>query len=272
MGRHLSMRRMRRGRCARRALVHVLLLAALALPGCEEGVGGPAPGAVAPAGGVSSPSREGAALATGLAACVTTTGVANRLVTEISCTSAGIDSLAGIEAYPALQRLELTGSNISDLAPLAGLAELKSVNLAANRISDIGPLAALGGLTDLTLSGNRIGDLAPLADLTGLVSLDLTSNRIGGVDDLAGLTGLRYLKLDGNGINDVSPLAHLTNLTFLNLSLNAVTLGVRHLAALTQARSIVLPGNDGIACSDLDALDDALGAGVVSRPGACLPY
>ena len=293
----------------------LLLLAALALAGCGEGVGGPAPGAAVPVGSVSTPGREAAASRnparadkisriepsvgndraaapdagaphgkTGaptsraqaetrdLDACYIATGRSRGLITEISCTGRGIVSLEGIQELPNLEKLDLTDNGISDLTPLAALTRLKSLNLAANKVHDIGPLSALSNLTSLTLSGNSIDDLAPLADLSNLVTLELTSNRISTVDELSGLIGLTYLEADGNEINNVSPLSHLTNLKFLNVSVNEITLGVRNLETLTNALAIQLLGNDGIACSDLDALEEALGARIVSRPGTCLPY
>ncbi|MCZ6558418.1 MAG: leucine-rich repeat domain-containing protein [SAR324 cluster bacterium] len=304
----------------------LLLLALLALWGCEDGTTGPDTGITSPpesvsteivippadggstagsvstvsifsiaggadpaseAAGPEAPSRarggfESTAIDTpghgkflesrGLDACIMATGAASGLITELSCTSQGIESLDGIEGLHALTRLELNDNNISDLSPLVRLKNLQSLKLAANRVKDIGPLAALAELTDLILVGNRIDDVEPLTELNRLVVLELTSNQISDVDDLAVMEGLRYLNLDDNEIIDVSALRHLTSLRFLHLSSNRITLGVTYLDALTEARSIVMMDNNNIACSDLDALEDALAADVLLRPLACVPF
>ena len=222
--------------------------------------------------GIDNPDHDKSPESHGLDACYTAARAASGLITELSCTGQGIESLDGIERLHALTKLELNDNKISDLSPLAHLTKLQTLNLAANRVKDISTLAALAELTDLILAGNRINDVAPLAGLNKLVVLDLTSNRISDVDDLGVMEELRYVKLDDNEINDVSSLGRLTSLKFLHLSSNSITLGVRYLDALKDARSIVMLDNDNIACSDLDALEDVLAGDIVLRPFACVPY
>ena len=221
---------------------------------------------------IDTPGHDESLASNGLDACLTASRAAGELITELSCTGKGIESLDGIEEVHALTKLELNDNKISDLSPLVHLTKLQTLNLAANQVKDISPLAALAELTDLILAGNRINDVAPLAGLNKLVVLDLTSNRISDVDDLGVMEELRYVKLDDNEINDVSSLGRLTSLKFLHLSSNSITLGVRYLDALTEARSIVILDNDNIACSDLDALEDALAGDIVLRPFACVSY
>ena len=262
----------------------LLLPAILAQWGCENGPAAPDSGiafspesvstenAISLANGVSTARGVSIAATHDLDSCYTATGTAGDFITQLSCPSQGIESLDGIEGLHALTKLELNDNEISDLSPLAHLTRLQSLNLAANRVKDLSPLAALTELTDLILAGNRIDDVAPLAELNRLVVLDLSSNRISDVDDLGVMEGLGYLNLDDNEINNVSSLGHLTSLKSLNLSSNSVTLGVRNLVSLTEAHSIQLLHNDNIACSDLDALEDALAGDVLWRPGACVPY
>lgn len=75
-------------------------------------------------------------------------------------------------------------------------------------------------------------------------------------------------RYSGNIINiaDVSPLASLTNIAYLNLGYNSITTGVASLVTLTNATAIHFHGNFGIPASDLDTLEAALGAGIISRP------
>ncbi len=70
------------------------------------------------------------------------------------------------------------------------------------------------------------------------------------------------------GITDLTGIEALSDLTSLNLSDNAIS-DVAPLQSLANLTSLDLTGNDQILCSDLDGLDLALGAGVVSRPVPC---
>ena len=86
---------------------------------------------------------------------------------------------------------------------------------------------------------------------------------------LAGLQHLTDLDVRGSNITDVSPLAAITTLRYVYAKDNAITTGVASLVTLVNAVSIELVGNNLIPCADLDALEAALGAGVVQRPTTC---
>jgi Leucine-rich repeat (LRR) protein len=70
----------------------------------------------------------------------------------LSCSNAGIKTLAGIETFKQLQEL-----NIND-----------------NEIDNIEPLAVLGQLKTLLAKNNKLRDLQPLFDLEKLQTLDVT--------------------------------------------------------------------------------------------------
>jgi RHS repeat-associated protein len=84
---------------------------------------------------------------------------------------------------------------------------------------------------------------ATVSEVSGLDCSDSAISDLTGLDALSELT---TLDLSNNDLIDITGLENLTNLTSLDLT-----------------------GNEGILCADLDALELALGAGVVIRPTLC---
>jgi Leucine-rich repeat (LRR) protein len=109
-----------------------------------------------------------------------------------------------------------------------------------------------------------------LAQLPTLELLVLTSNQITDISPLNTLVNLTYLDFPRNGVQDVAPLSALVKLRHFNALENAITTGVATLVTLVEAATINLDGNNLIPCADLNALEAALGAGVVTRPVACV--
>lgn len=73
---------------------------------------------------------------------------------SLICTTAGIQSLAGLDVYPALRRIKLSGNAVEDVSPLDRLTQLQALWLDDNQLVDVGVLAALGSLELLDLEGN----------------------------------------------------------------------------------------------------------------------
>ncbi|MDM8522823.1 leucine-rich repeat domain-containing protein [Desulfococcaceae bacterium HSG8] len=229
-----------------------------------------------------------------LRSCVLETGAAYAgEVTSLACQAIGISDISGIEHLTGLEELNLFLNNISDVNVLADLTGLTYLELGRNNITDVSPLGSLTNLTILFLSNNSISDISALGSLTSLTKLDLMENngitdvsafanltdltflalnrnRISDLSGLANLTKLTDLLLYMNDISDVSPLANLTNLAVLNLNNNNISTGVAELVTLTNAADIQLLLNSSIPCTDLDALETALGEEVVSRPETCV--
>ena len=89
-------------------------------------------------------------------------------LTRISASGKTIHSLAGLEHFTALKKLDLKDNQIADITPLATLAEVDSLALQDNQIVDVTPLTGLTGLSWLELGNNLIEDVAPLVANTGL--------------------------------------------------------------------------------------------------------
>lgn len=88
-------------------------------------------------------------------------------LTQLNCSSAGIETLKGLSAFPALRALSLKGNEITDLSPLKPLSRLEILLLEDNDIRSAAPLLTLLRVKELNLSGNpnlACGDARQLRD------------------------------------------------------------------------------------------------------------
>jgi internalin A len=198
--------------------------------------------------------------------------------------NSGVDqqSLAfTVQGHRRLTHLGLRDIPIGDLFPLfvgplgdpaRPILELDLGNTSIDSL-DLFGLSELTRLRVLKLDGNQIWSMGPLASLVRLRALDLSDNLI---DDLSSLFPLldddrsRILDLDlqNNSISDLWPLLLQTSLQNLNLADNQIT-DIEPLFGGFQFRSVSLLGNEGAGCEELDALELALGPGVLTRPTSC---
>ncbi|MEM1111007.1 MAG: hypothetical protein AAGI11_03775 [Pseudomonadota bacterium] len=113
-----------------------------------------------------------------LASCVGD-AIASQLATSASelrslvCRDAGVSSVAGLETFTALDRIDLRD----------------------NAIQDIGPLAAVSAVQTLLLSDNDIVNPVPLYRMTALAQLELEGNGRLLCPDRAALIGVEVLGL-----------------------------------------------------------------------------
>ena len=75
-------------------------------------------------------------------------------LTDLNCSHAGVESLAGLEVFTGLTRVKLTSNAIADIGPLAALTQLEDVRLDGNPLRSIMPLRSMEGLTYLSLEGD----------------------------------------------------------------------------------------------------------------------
>jgi Leucine-rich repeat (LRR) protein len=91
---------------------------------------------------------------------------------SLSCTDAGVASLAGLSTFNALEELTLSSNDIADISELAALTSLHTLYLDNNRVIDPVPLYELPSLQRLDLASNpglicpSQGSLLRVADLT----------------------------------------------------------------------------------------------------------
>jgi hypothetical protein len=75
-------------------------------------------------------------------------------VSSLSCSEAGIETLAGLSTFTELEELTLSSNNIVDISELAALTVLQVLYLDNNQIVDAVPLYQLPALNRLDLSSN----------------------------------------------------------------------------------------------------------------------
>ena len=75
-------------------------------------------------------------------------------VSSLSCTEAGIESLAGLSTFTELEHLTLSSNNIVNISELSALSVLQVVYLDNNQIIDAVALYQLPALHRLDLSSN----------------------------------------------------------------------------------------------------------------------
>jgi hypothetical protein len=77
-----------------------------------------------------------------------------REVTSLNCAEAGVENLAGLSTFSALEQLTLSSNNIVDISELAALTVLQVAFLDGNQIIDPVPLYDLPALRQVDLSSN----------------------------------------------------------------------------------------------------------------------
>ena len=191
----------------------------------------------------------------GLSACVGSLEQAPQTtdaITSLYCAEP-ITSLAGLDKFPYLERLQVvseTGSGATDLSVLSSLPDLKTLGLSGD-FADLSPLGNLAKLEtlDLLFTGGASHDLSALGSLTALKSLYMQNVDASGWQFLSNLSALEKLSLPDANIASLSelPLASMTSLTDLNLSLNPLS----SLSGLNAASSLTRLNIDQSQVSNL---------------------
>ncbi|QIM17694.1 hypothetical protein G7066_01395 [Leucobacter coleopterorum] len=181
-------------------------------------------------------------------------------LTALTCASAGITSLEGLQHATKLSTLSLSKNSISDLSPLSQLSALRSLTINSNQISDLRPLSGLVGLKTLYFSTNQASDLTPLTNLTELTHINGWSNGISDLTPLSSLSNLSVLDMGTNLVSDVTPLSKLPALTSVTLSDNKLT----DVASLADAPSLTSLNVANNSVSDLSQVSGMTGLTALS--------
>jgi Leucine-rich repeat (LRR) protein len=75
-------------------------------------------------------------------------------LTNLACTNAGIETLAGLERFYKLEILIMNDNSIADISLLNELSALKTLALANNKITNVSRLSDLSYLQTVNLAGN----------------------------------------------------------------------------------------------------------------------
>lgn len=124
-------------------------------------------------------------------------------------------------------------------------------------------------LSDPNLQGclNQQLSIAGSDDPESISLLACPSSGVQSLDGIGQLPNLEQLELSDNQINDLSPLLSLKKLRVLSVRNNRVT-NINALMSLPLLRFVALQGNNGIACRQLDNLEDKVGNSL-NRPANC---
>lgn len=179
-----------------------------------------------------------------------------------------ISNIAALSRMNQLERLHLSDNSISDLSPIAGATTLQWLLLSNNQVSDVSPLSQLTALQLLDLNLNAIVNIAPLANLDALNILYLAFNQIQQVPAGINWTQVHTLLLHNNQLTQTNNLAGLSAIQALTLQFNNLNT-VAGLSQLTTAQMINITYNPDLNCADIDALENALGYGILIRPAQC---
>ena len=179
---------------------------------------------------------------------VSTTQAAS--LTGMSCTSANISNLGGLESFTNLTNLALNYNQITDLTPVSALTKLTDLDFSNNQVSDLSPLASMTGLVAIAGRSNQISDLGPLSSLTNVTWLSLYDNSIVDLAPLASLSKLAVLAIPNNEVSDLTPLSGLAELSQLYADENDIS-DLAPLAGLPKLYSLGLANNN---ISDLSGL------------------
>jgi hypothetical protein len=138
-----------------------------------------------------------------------------RTATILDLNNAGINDVAGIEAFTNLRHLYLDGNKVREVPDLNGITQLRRLDLSGNQVYKLPALPA--SLQWLDFSDNQLWDVDDVAALSQLAFLDFSDNRITELPALLGLTHLETL------------IANNANLS----SIPTLPAGLRHLEAET---------------------------------------
>jgi Leucine-rich repeat (LRR) protein len=95
-----------------------------------------------------------------LRACVEQTILDKRIskaedLKQLNCSHAGINSLAGLEKFYAIEHLNLAENNIQSIAPITNISTLKVLILRKNNLTNAEPLLHLLALQEVDVSENE---------------------------------------------------------------------------------------------------------------------
>ena len=92
-------------------------------------------------------------------------------LTQLNCSSAGIEQLDGLEQFSNLEKLKLSGNRIRNLLSIAPLSSLQSLWLDNNLVVDAVPLTKIPNLEQLDLQGNSTLQCSGLSRFNQAVSV-----------------------------------------------------------------------------------------------------
>ena len=163
--------------------------------------------------------------------------------------SAGIESLDGLELFPAVETLTVDGYHLTDISELAAAKNLKNLILEnCDEVKDFSVLSVMSWLEGISVESENLKALTFLSNMPELKSLGIYD---GGMINLSGLSErsetLTSLTIDSCGelkdCGEISALSHLTKLT-LEVPYNC---SQPDLSGLTGMEELTISGFDSVS-------------------------
>lgn len=136
-------------------------------------------------------------------------------VKALHFTSAGVQSLEGVQYLKNLTQLFGYGNQISDLTPLSNLTQLETLYIPKNQLSDLTPIANLSKLTTLDVEFNNVQTIDQLMNLTNLIELNISANPVSDISVVKNITQLEFLTMRDCNVTDLAPVQNLSNMMML---------------------------------------------------------
>lgn len=92
---------------------------------------------------------------------------------RLVCTSAGIESLAGLDTFKQLRQLNLNSNALQDLNGITGLSKLEALDVSENSIKDASALLKLLSLKHLNIEQNATLRCAEIEQLASFSQAEL---------------------------------------------------------------------------------------------------
>jgi Leucine-rich repeat (LRR) protein len=157
-------------------------------------------------------------------------------ITEIDLSGKGIDSLAGIENFTALESLNVSDNNIAALPELP--ETLTDLDVSDNNLAVLPVLPAI--LVDLNVSGNDLSSLPVLP--AALTDLNVSDNNFAALPELpVTLTRLDCSNNDLSTLPELPPALEYLDCSYNNLSSLPVLSGLSQGWGLSGYRPAALP-------------------------------
>ena len=121
-------------------------------------------------------------------------------------------SLALLNVYKGLKKLDLRDSTVDDLEWLESVDWLEEILLSGSTVKNFAPLATVKGLKNLDLTQTDIESLNVLRSLEKLQTLVLNSVQIEDISLLSSIKSLKKISLSNMPIRDISCLESLVDL------------------------------------------------------------
>jgi hypothetical protein len=141
-------------------------------------------------------------------------------VTDISCTSLGIQDLSGIEVFSNLVSLTVTGNAITAIPDLAAFPNFENLYANFNRVQEFPHVANNQKIKNLHLISNQIPSVPDLSHLTLLEGLVIGWNPIPTLPSLSANTALLELNIQATQLATFPDLSSNINLQILSWGLN----------------------------------------------------